>query len=152
MKMFFMIQTGLKMSIAWVLSGSLFLQAADNHITVTNVSMPSRPAVSMSAAIYLDVYNGGVRDIELTGVSTGVAGHAMIHRSIEEKGVSKMQHQTQVIVPAGQKLSFEPGNLHIMLMGLDKKGINKPFEVTLVFRRHEKVTFVVKPEASINPS
>jgi len=117
-----------------------------NNIIINNVTMPLRPAVSMSAAIYLDIVNQGEETVELISVSTRVARHSMVHLSFEEDGVSKMQHQTSLNIPAKGKRRFKPGSYHIMLMGLDKLEISKPFEVTLGFRRHDDVIFTVVPD------
>jgi copper(I)-binding protein len=61
----------------------------------------------------------------------------MVHRSVEEDGVTRMEHQEDgVPIPAGASLAFAPGGYHLMLMQLDRrleKGDSVP--LTLRFER-----------------
>jgi len=43
-------------------------------------------------------------------------GMPMIHRTVEEGGVSRMRPAGRLEVPPGGELRFEPGGLHLMLM------------------------------------
>lgn len=124
---------------------SLSIVCSAETLVISNVKMPKIPEVSRSAAIYLSFENNDSKDIILTGVSTPVAHHAMIHQSVEEQGVAKMKHQDSLTIPAQGRLEFSPGGYHIMLMGLDKKLMQKPFVVTLSFAKRDAIEITVKP-------
>jgi periplasmic copper chaperone A len=134
--------------IFFILLTSLFLPGfayADNSLRISQISMPKLPPVSRTAAVYLTLENRGEQNVILTDVTTSVAHHAMIHQTVEVDGLVKMQHQAQLEIPAGERLVFQPGSYHIMLMGLDKNQIDKPFDVTLNFKHRAAITFTVNP-------
>ena len=42
----------------------------------------------------------------------------MMHRSEIEHGISSMTMVESVVIPAGGKVAFSPGGLHVMLVGV----------------------------------
>lgn len=120
--------------------------ATDGNIHVSEVKMPKVPPVSRTAAIYLTIENKGNQVVELVGASTEAAGHTMIHQTVHENGVAKMRHvDTLPIQPQGI-LELKSGSYHVMLMGLNKEVISKPFKLSLEFAKHESVVVSVTPE------
>ena len=132
--------------IIFTLSAPMSALAHDDVIKVDKVEMPKLPPVSRSAAIYLTIKNTGKNSVKLTSVNTDVAHHAMIHQTVEENGMAKMRHQDSLIIAAGGELVFQRGSYHIMLMGLDKEKMAKPFQVTLEFENRKPVTVLVTPQ------
>ncbi len=65
---------------------------------------------------YLVLENTGPAEAALVGAHSDAFGMVMMHRSYEEGGLAKMDHQDRVEVPAGEQVRFEPGGLHLMLM------------------------------------
>ncbi|TQV81459.1 copper chaperone PCu(A)C [Aliikangiella coralliicola] len=120
---------------------------AGNHesIEISDVVMPKVPSVSPTAAIYLTITNTGKSKVALLDASTNVAHHTMIHQSKVENGVAKMKHVDKLEIESGKSLKFVPGGYHIMLMGIDKGLITKPFEVHLTFEQDIKESFTVTP-------
>ncbi len=45
------------------------------------------------------------------------ARHAMIHRTVEAEGMTRMVHG-EILVPPGEHYELKPGGLHVMLMGV----------------------------------
>lgn len=109
------------------------LQADDRPLLAIDAYMPAVPPVSRTAAVYLQLKNTSPSKIVLTGISTAIAKHAMIHRTIESDGVVKMKHLSKIEITSGNNVEFTPGGMHIMLMGLQKDVIPETFDLKLIF-------------------
>ena len=90
------------------------------------------PPVAPNGAAYFRVENGGSATVRIVSVSTPIADRAELHAHETDGGVMKMRHLHEVEVPAGGEISFEPGGLHVMLIGLKqplKAGESYPLAV-----------------------
>lgn len=97
-----------------------------------------------SAAVYLKIHNGTETVESITDVSSPIANMATLHLSQEVDGVMRMDMQDSVTVPVNETVSFEPGGLHIMLMGLSKPlAEGEVFPVTLSFEKAGDITVYV---------
>ncbi len=107
----------------------------------------ARPAAAGgNSAVYFVIENSGAEDA-LLGASVAVADSAEMHRSVMDEGVMRMEMQPSVAVPGGGRVAFEPGGLHIMLIGL-KEDLNPgdSLEVTLTFEKAGEITLQVPVE------
>jgi copper(I)-binding protein len=94
-------------------------------------------AAGENSAIYFVIDNGLHEDDALLDVRCDAAEAAQLHLSkVDANGVMAMEHQERIPVPAGQKVEFKPGGLHVMLVGLkqDLKAGQK-IHFTLVFEK-----------------
>jgi periplasmic copper chaperone A len=101
------------------------------------------PAARTGAA-YLTVINSGGEPDRLVGASSPAAAQAELHTHISEGNVARMQQLQAVDIPAGGRVSFAPGGLHVMLVNLQgplRDGI--PFALTLRFARAGEITIEV---------
>jgi copper(I)-binding protein len=122
-------QTG---AAATVVVGNLTIDGAWARASMAGMKM---------GAGYLTVTNGGAADDELLAVTTPAADEVQIHRSQMQDGVMRMREVGATSVPAGQRIRFLPGGLHLMFMGLKaplEAGQTVP--VTLQFREAGEVT------------
>jgi periplasmic copper chaperone A len=102
------------------------------------------PGAVRSGAVYLTVTDHGAPDT-LTGVSTPVAGMAMVHESFEENGVSKMRMLDGVKLAPNAPVALKPGGMHIMLTELKQPlRVGGTFPLTLSFAHAAPVTVTVK--------
>jgi len=103
------------------------------------------PAVSGNpGAVYFTVTNDGQDEVAIRSVSVADAGMAMLHETVAEGSTARMQKRGEVAVPAGSSVTFEPGGLHVMAMGLpDNLAAGGSTEVTLTFTSGDKVSFPV---------
>lgn len=92
------------------------------------------------AAAYLTLANTGDRVVRLVGVASPVAGRAEPHRTVKDGGVMRMVPAEAIEIPAGGRVTFEPGGLHVMLMDL-KRG--ETFPLTLRFGDGAEATVTV---------
>lgn len=108
-------------------------EVAPAEIAVTRAWARATPPGAKVGAVYLTIENRGGAADSLLGVTSPAAQSAMLHRTVEESGVSSMREADGSIAP-GAKLDMQPGGSHIMLMGLNaplKEG--ETIEVTLDF-------------------
>ena len=106
------------------------------------VSSPwTRPGLEgENSAVYFEIAGGRSPDILLSAMSE-IASEVMIHKSImDEEGTMRMEHQENVPIPAGETVKFEPGGLHIMLIGLHQDLVmGEAVELKLLFENTGEV-------------
>lgn len=77
------------------------------------------PAGSDMAAAYLSVTNTGTTEDTLTAATVEGVGDVSIHDMSMDGGVMKMRPlESGLAIKPGQKVTLQPGGLHLMLMGL----------------------------------
>ena len=115
-----------------------FLAAGCGGKSLTVTDIWSRPAAAgQTGAVYFLLDNPTSTGDTLLGATSEVAQNAEIHMSaMDANGVMKMNPQERVDVPSRGQVSFKPGGLHVMLIGLrrDLKPGDK-FAVTLRFEK-----------------
>jgi protein SCO1 len=115
--------------------------ASSGSITVVGAwSRSTAPGASVGV-VYFEVINAGPADT-LLAIECPAAEHAEMHATARADGIMKMRPVVSVDIPAGGRLSFQPGGLHAMLIGIKQpltEGGRLP--LTLVFRRAGKLRF-----------
>lgn len=94
--------------------------ASAQELELENAWIRAMPPTQRMTAGYLDIRNTGDVAVEITGARTEIAKQAEIHTSLEVDGYVSMQQLDQVTVKPGETLSFAPGGMHLMLMGMEK--------------------------------
>lgn len=111
------------------------------------------PVLSDSVtALYMVIENRRPEDDALIGVTIApdVATMAMIHQTIVENDVARMQETPSLTVLANGSVSLEPGGYHVMLMGVQRDlTVGESVQVMLVFQsgRTVEVTAIVQESA-----
>ncbi|MDF2180325.1 copper chaperone PCu(A)C [Aliiglaciecola sp. CAU 1673] len=75
------------------------------------------PGVTNTAG-YLTIHNDSDTDKVLVAASALVVDRVELHEHVLEQGMMKMTQRQRVDIPAGQRVSFQPGGLHLMMFGL----------------------------------
>jgi copper(I)-binding protein len=106
--------------------------ASGQGLQVTDVW--ARPGLAGgTSAVYFVIENGTASDDTLLSASSDVAGAVELHMTSMQDGNMQMMPQHEVPVQAG-KTEFEPGGLHVMLIGLNQDlNPGDTFSVTLDF-------------------
>jgi hypothetical protein len=102
------------------------------------------PAGAKTGAAYLTLINSGTSADSLVGASTPVADQVQFHSVTEENGVSRMREMPTLEVRPGEKVTFSPGGMHIMIVGLKeplKEG--QSFPMTMTFEKEGKIDMMV---------
>lgn len=93
-----------------------------------SMAMPTGEAMSgmtmdmsgASSAAYLTISNSGDAADRLVKVSSDVAAAVELHNNENKDGVMIMTQLQSVDVPAGGTVEFDPGGMHMMLIGLKR--------------------------------
>jgi hypothetical protein len=103
---------------------------------------------------YFVIANHSDTSFRLAAARSEAFDHVMIHRTIVSDGQARMEHQHDgVRVSAGDRVSFEPRGLHLMMMRANRElAVGDDVEVVLEFEGIEpaerSVTFTVVPVTS----
>lgn len=121
------------------------LPAVAGELAVVNAWSRSTPPVAKVGVVYFTLKNDTKKSDRLLKLSTPVATKVEVHRTEELDGIARMREVAVLHVDAGQTLEFQPGGLHVMLMGLRKPLVARTtYELELLFEvagpRKVKVT------------
>ena len=121
-------------------------QAQASALTVVNAWVRKPPGVD-TAAVYFVLKNAGTSAITITGVSSPIAEHVMVHESSTVDGQARMRMKDTVTVAPGKSVAFSPGGLHVMLSGLKQAipvGAKVPVTLQLEGGGQVSVTAIVR--------
>lgn len=109
-------------------------------IGVSGAWIRQLPAGAPSGGFFT-LQNQGKNTLTLVGASSPGYDMVMIHKSMEEGGMSKMMSVDKIDVPAGGDVVFRPGSYHLMLMNARRDiKIGSSIPVTLKFSDGREVT------------
>lgn len=104
---------------------------------------------SVPSAGYLTIYNQNDEAIEVLAAQSPSYGEIMLHESYEEDGMTKMRHVDQILIPAKDSLTFQPGGLHLMYeQPTGALQIGESMELTLLLSHEQKISTSCK----VNPA
>ncbi len=90
---------------------------------------------------YFTLRNGANQPAVLVGASSSAFEHVMMHRTTEEKGLSRMLPVDRVEIPARGTLAFAPSGYHLMLTKPSRKvSVGDRIAITLEFTAGHKIT------------
>ncbi len=107
---------GLALSVSVAFAGS----AADD-VSVSDPYARAMPPGQPNSAMFLELTNSAKVDHALVAAESSVSKVVELHAHIEEDGMMKMRRMERVDLPAGEAVSFQPGGLHLMLIGLERQ-------------------------------
>jgi periplasmic copper chaperone A len=103
----------------------------------------ARPAAQGGNGAVYFVIRSSTAD-EIVGVMSDVAEAVEMHESTMNGDVMEMHQLQSVPLPTGEDVMFEPGGLHIMLIGLKQElKLGDVFEITFRFKNHEDLKLSV---------
>jgi copper(I)-binding protein len=105
----------------------------------------TRPAAQGgNGAIYFVIENHSSETLEMIGVESDIAEAAEMHESRMSGDVMEMHQLESVSLEPGAEVIFEPGGLHIMLVGLKQDlKIGDEIQVTLNFSNAQSIQLIV---------
>jgi copper(I)-binding protein len=116
-------------------------------LTVLDAWIRQVPGSDVAAA-YLTLRNPTAKPITVMSIESSVAEHVMIHETKTVGGQSQMRPHEQLVIAPGETVKFEPGGLHVMLMGVKQPAVvGKSIPLVLVLADGTKVQVaaVVRP-------
>lgn len=102
-----------------------------------------------TGAGYMTIRNTGTAPDRLLAARFAGARTVELHTHIRDGDVMRMRPVPAIDLPPGQEVRFQPGGLHIMLIGLTgplRQGESVP--LTLVFERAGEVEVMLRVEAA----
>ena len=103
---------------ATFLSAALAMAAMPAHagnLSVSDAWFRALPA-GLPAGGYFTIRNSGDTNAVITGAESESCGMTMLHRTVNNGGMTRMDMVQNVTVPAHGSFSFAPGGYHIMCM------------------------------------
>ncbi|MEM8785643.1 MAG: copper chaperone PCu(A)C [Pseudomonadota bacterium] len=89
-------------------------------LTIDHPWSRATPPRSPNGAGYMTITNEGPADDRLVGATSPVAGRVELHTHAMDGNVMRMRKVNGgVRVPAGEAVTFKPGGLHVMFLGLN---------------------------------
>lgn len=141
-----------------IVAAILFMGAASAHGYQLGDLKIGHPTASPTApgqpngAAYLTIETAGTAPDRLIGLETAAAAAAEIHTMSDEGGVMSMRKLDDVEIAPGAPVHFQPGGLHIMLIGLKAPLVaGSPVPLTLTFEKAGSITVELAVEKAAEP-
>jgi len=123
-------------------------QSAEFEVGTLTIDHPwsrSTPPVAQTGAAYFTVHNGGDEGDRLLSAEADVVDLVQLHTHRMEEGIMRMRQVEVVELPPGEHTVFQPGGLHVMLIGLNAPlAEGGSFPLTLNFEHAGSVTVEVE--------
>lgn len=106
------------------------------------------PEVSVNGAAYMSIHNQGTKPDRITGAVSEIAENVEIHTHVNQDGLMKMVHLADgAELPPGEMVMFQPGGLHVMLLGLTTPlKVGTEYKLTLLFEVAGELEVVARVE------
>jgi len=140
---------GFALGVALLAAGAVAHEYILDKLTIGHPWAPASHGAAKTAAVYLTFVNDGAKSDRLLGVSTPIAAHAGLHSNEKMGEMVHMQPMSAIDIPAGKTVELKPGEMHIMLEGLQhplKEGEMVPLTLTLANEGDVHVEIMVMGE------
>ncbi len=140
---------GLALGLALLAAGAAAHEYALDKLTIGHPWAPASHGAAKTAAVYVTFVNDGAKSDRLLGVSTPVAAKAGLHTNEKIGDVNHMHELPGIEIPAGKTVELKPGEMHIMLEGLQhplKEGEMIPLTLKLANEGDVNVEIMVMSE------
>jgi copper(I)-binding protein len=120
------------------------VQAAESTIQVTDPMARAMPAVAPASAAFFTLHNGSDRMRTLVAAHSSAAKKVELHTHTRQGEVMMMRPVPQIEIPAGETVVFQPGGLHVMLIGLNQALVEgDQIDLALEFADGERLELTV---------
>lgn len=128
--------------IAGLTSASWLVVVQAETMMTVQIEHPYARAVApgqTNSAAYMVLNNTGTKEEVLVGAESSVANKVELHTHRMEDGMMKMREIEKIVIPAGERVTLQPGGLHIMLIGLTHQlAPNEQVSLTLIYEDGER--------------
>jgi len=90
---------------------------AGDRVAIMNAWIREGHPEAMANGGYMTLVNPGSEDLKLVKIESKAYDRVEFHEMAMVDGLMKMRALPELIVPAGGQARFEPGGMHLMLMG-----------------------------------
>jgi len=114
-------------------------------LRVENAWIRPAPPAAESMAAYMELFNEGDTPISIASVESSLFNMTMLHDSLVENGVSRMQHRDELVIPANGYYALSPGATHLMLVGTEAlPNVGDFVDITIVTSGAQKLSLNVE--------
>ena len=115
-----------QLSVFFASLAVIFLSACGQGdvLRVDDVVVNLSPVDGNPSSGYMTIH-GGPDDVSLVSVIADDVMRMEMHETVEKDGMARMQTLSDVPVPAGGKIMFEPGGKHLMIWGVGQGSIQR---------------------------
>ena len=107
--------------ISFIAIALLFVSANSlAELKISDAKVRLLPPGVPNTSAYFVIENTGSKDRALVSASSDIATKVELHSHEMIDGMMSMRQQDKVIIPAGEKVRFAPGGLHLMIFGLQQ--------------------------------
>jgi copper(I)-binding protein len=127
------------------IGASLVLAACTGKpaVAIDHAWARATPPGSTVTAVYAQITSS--RADEIVSIATPAAERVEMHRTSQVDGVMQMRAVGTMSIPANEPVKFEPGGLHLMLIGLHSPLIaGQHIDMTFEFRSAAAVTVAIE--------
>jgi len=137
----------LLLTASMLLSTTLF--ASD--IVIKGAWVREAPPMAKALGGFMVLKNLGKSERHLVAATALDFDEVMLHRTVVDGDMARMVHQHEVMIPAGGRIEFKPGDYHLMLMRPNKRFLaGDQIHITLKFRDGEERDVVYKVLKGMN--
>jgi copper(I)-binding protein len=117
-------------------------------VAIMNAWVREAHAKAKVNAGYMTLVNVGSEDVTLVKVESEAFENIEVHEMATVDGLMEMRHVADLAIPAKSQIQFEPGGMHLMLMGpKEHLTTGQQIDMTLTFGSGKKQTVSVKVAA-----
>lgn len=114
------------------------------NVVITHPWSRSTPAVASTGAVFLTLSIRGDGRDRLLAADSPIAARVELHEHTMDNGVMMMRPVPGVDISAARPTVFEPGGLHVMLMGLrEPLREGSSFPLTLTFEKAGSIEITI---------
>ena len=140
---------------AGVLLSSASLSLGASGLEIGDPSVRAVPPGQPNSAAFMSLRNTSTEERALVGAESPAAEVVELHTHVEEGGMMRMRRIERIDLPAGERVTLQPGGLHVMLIGLQSElAPGQTVELTLIQDDGERLTIQapVRPIAPMHGS
>ncbi|NRA64672.1 MAG: copper chaperone PCu(A)C [Pseudobacteriovorax sp.] len=114
-------------------------------LKTTDFYVRETPPTIKTTAAYGKLLNRSKSSLIISEISSPQAKTIEIHSTkVDEKGMVEMDEVTSLRIPPGKSVRFEPGGLHIMVMGLKNPlKAGEQLEVDITFSKGKPLKLMI---------
>lgn len=128
-----------------LIATALLFSACSSQADLSVSDVWARPGIAEgNTGVFFVIDNPTGQDDRLLSASSAAAQAVELHKTTMTEGVMQMTPQEFVLVPAGEQVVFQPGDLHVMLINLNQQlNVGDSFELTLTFENAGEINLIV---------
>ena len=113
-------------------------------VAIMNAWVRETDAKAKVNAGYMTLVNVSDADVSLVSVQSPAYDSVEVHRMKTVDGLMKMEHVTDLVIPAHGQVTFAPGGMHLMMMGPHRHlASGEKVDMTLTFATGKQQTVTV---------